>query len=290
MDQGTLRCELVHGRRAHLARESVVQEAPFLVAAEIHEIQGSDRAVNTILSVATAIEPAWLGELFPGAVESQCDVRFDANAKRIVSVEREMFRELELSAKRAEPPPTGTAARLLADEILGGRLSLPGWDHSVEQWILRLNLLARWAPDLGLPGLGEADRRHLLEQVCHGAFGAKDLRDRDVRRVVQEWLSQAQRAVLDQHAPERLTLANGRSPKVVYDRDNPPYCALRIQELYGVKSVPRIAQGQVAVVLRILAPNMRPVQVTQDLEGFWRDHYPKLKQELQRKYPKHEWK
>ena len=77
---------------------------------------------------------------------------------------------------------------------------------------------------------------------------------------------------------------------MTYVPDGNPYIALRIQELYDVKSTPRIALGRVPVLVHILAPNMRPVQITQDLEGFWREHYPRVKQELQRKYPKHEWR
>jgi ATP-dependent helicase HrpB len=110
------------------------------------------------------------------------------------------------------------------------------------------------------------------------------------------WLSQAQRELLDKHAPERLNLGvtgappKPRNPKITYEPGNPPYISLRIQELYGVTATPRIAMNRVPVVVHILAPSMRPVQITQDLAGFWRDHYPRIKSELQRKYPKHEWR
>jgi ATP-dependent helicase HrpB len=87
-----------------------------------------------------------------------------------------------------------------------------------------------------------------------------------------------------------LELSNERRPKVVYEAGNPPHIAARIQELYDVKTTPRIAMNRVPVTVQILAPSMRPVQITQDMAGFWREHYPRLKQELQRKYPKHEWR
>jgi ATP-dependent helicase HrpB len=290
LDQGTLRCELVHGRRGQLERASVVQDATFLVAAEVHEVQGTDRSVTTRLSVATAVESAWISELFPGSIETVRDIHFDAATKRVQCIERQVFRELELASRRIDPPPREEAARLLAAEIEAGRLALPGWDHALEQWILRLNLLVRTCPELSLPHLGPAERSLLIQQVCDGAVSSKDLRDREVRPVVQDWLDRGQQRLVEEHAPERITLANGRTPKVVYDGENPPHCALRIQELFEVRSVPRIALGRVAVVVHILAPNMRPVQVTQDLEGFWREHYPALKQQLQRKYPKHEWR
>ena len=104
------------------------------------------------------------------------------------------------------------------------------------------------------------------------------------------WLSSAQQALVEKHAPERLALSEDRSPKVTYVADGPPFVALRIQQLYNVTRTPCIAMGRVPVLLHILAPNMRAVQITQDLAGFWRDHYPRIKSEMQRKYPKHEWR
>jgi ATP-dependent helicase HrpB len=118
----------------------------------------------------------------------------------------------------------------------------------------------------------------------------KDIKDKDVKPVVKSWLSPAQQELLDKHAPERLALNNGRTPKVVYELGSSPYIAVRIQELFDVNFTPKIGLGRVPVVVHILAPNMRPVQITQDLAGFWRDQYPRVKQELQRKYPKHLWK
>jgi ATP-dependent helicase HrpB len=290
LDQGTLRCELAHNRRGVLARESVVQHAPLLVAAEVREVEGKDEEVRTILSLATAIEADWLRELFPDDIRGELKVQFDATQKRVVAAELCRFRGLALSAKRVEPPPAEAAARLLADEVVAGNLVLKEWDHTVEQWILRLNLLSKWCPEFELPPIIEDDRRHLIEQVCQGAIGYKDIKDRDVKLVVQSWLSHAQRELLDKHAPERLSLPNGRTPKVSYEASNPPHIAMRIQELYDVTQTPKIALGRVPVLVHILTPGMKPVQVTQDLANFWREHYPRIKSELQRRYPKHEWR
>jgi len=290
LDQGTLRCELVHGRRGLLARESRVQHSPLFVATEIREVQGRDGEVNTILSLITAIEPDWLRELFPDDIRAEVRVAFDATARRVQAAELLRFRDLALSAKRIDPPPADAAARLLAQEISAGRLALPGWDHGVEQWLSRLNLLCQHCPELQLPPLADEGRSHLIEQICLGAVSFKDLKDREVKPVVMSWLSSAQRELLDRHAPERVTLSNGRTPKVTYEPGTAPYIALRIQELFGVTQTPRIAMSRVPVVVHILAPNNRPVQVTQDLASFWRDQYPKVKSELARRYPKHEWK
>jgi ATP-dependent helicase HrpB len=211
-------------------------------------------------------------------------------SKRVYAEEQVQFRGLALSTRRIEPPSADAAARLLAEEVIAGRLVLKNWDHTVDQWILRLNLLSQWCPELLLPPISEDDRHHLIEQLCHGAFSSKEIKDREVKPLVTSWLSAAQRALLDKHAPERLALANGRNPKVNYVSDGPPYVALRIQELYDVDKTPRVGMNRVPVLLHILAPSMRPVQITQDLAGFWREHYPRLKSELQRKYPKHQWR
>ena len=291
LDEGTLRCELVHGRRGVLARESAVQHSPFLVAAEVREVEGAEKSVNTLLSLATALDPAWLGELFPEDMEAgEPRVFYDAATKRVYAEAQILFRKMVLSSRRVEPPPVDAAARLLADEVMAGRLALKNWDHSVDQWILRLNLLSQWCPELQLPPLGTEERRHLVEQICHGAFSSKEIKDREVKSLVQSWLSAPQQALVEKHAPERLPLPSQRSPRVNYVADGSPYVAMRIQELYDVKATPRLGMGRVPVLIHILAPSMRPVQITQDLAGFWREHYPRIKSELQRKYPKHEWR
>ncbi len=290
LDAGTLRCELVRHRRGLLARESVAQQSELLVAAEIREVEGADRSVSTRLTLATAIEADWLRELYPEDFATATRVAYDPAVKRVYAEEQVCFRGLTLSARRMEPPPAEAAARILAEEVIAGRLTLKGWDHAVDQWILRLNGLSRACPEFELPVVDDEARRHLIEQICAGAVSYKEIKDREVRSVVRSWLSPAQRSLVDQHMPERVALSNGRPVKVNYGAEGAPYVAVRIQDLYGVTATPRLALGRVPLVVQVLAPNMRPVQITQDLAGFWSEQYPRVKQELQRKYPKHEWR
>jgi len=290
LDSGTLRCELVHSRRGVLARESTVQRAPLFACAEIREVGGRDGEVNTILSLATAIEEKWLQEFFPDDLQRDLHTQFDPTQKRVMAAELIKFRGLALAAKRVEPPPADAAARLLTDEVLAGRLTLTEWDQSVDQWIQRLALLAQHCPELQLSPITNEDRRAIVEQVCLGAIGYKDIKDKPVKPVVKGWLSHAQRELVDKHAPERLNLPNGKTPKVAYEPGRAPFISMRIQELYDVLQTPKIAMGRVPVVVHILTPGFKPVQVTQDMAGFWREHYPKLKSELQRRYPKHVWR
>jgi len=240
--------------------------------------------------MATEIEPAWLRELFPEDLETATAVSYDSGSRRVIAEEQLRFRGLVLESKRVEPPPAGEAARLLAAEVLAGRLRLEGWDEATEQWILRVNFLAKACPELQVPPIDDVARRAIMEQMCEGAVAYRDVKDRPALPAARSWLNAAQQALVDKHAPERIELPTGRKPKVSYANDDPPWIAVRIQDLFDVPSLPRLALGRVTPLLHILAPNQRPVQVTQDLAGFWRDHYPRVKKELQRKYPKHEWR
>src|SRR6185295_11707890 len=116
LDEGTLRCELVHGRRGTLAKESVARKSPLLVAAEVREIGGRQGDVNTILSLATAIPIEWLHELFPNDMRSEIRVSYDSATRRVQAAGVLRFRDLAVAEKRVEPPPADAAARLLADE------------------------------------------------------------------------------------------------------------------------------------------------------------------------------
>ena len=293
LDEGTLRCQIVHERRGVLARESVVQSAPLLVATEIQEIQsgtGKERELNVLLSLATAIKEEWLRELFPKDFTETEAVVYDTTQRRVFGERRKQFRDLVLEAGRTEEVALEGAARILATEVLAGRCVLKNWDEAVEQWIVRVNRLREWIAELGIPAIGEDDRQALIEQICHGARSYKEIKDKAVWPVLKSWLSAQQQAWIEEYAPERIELPGGRRAKVAYSVDGPPTLAARIQDLYGVKQGLWIAQHRVPVRIEVLAPNQRPVQVTENLATFWRETYPKLKLELQRKYPKHEWR
>lgn len=289
LDRGTLRCAMVHQRRGVLARESVVHDSPLLVATEVREISTRD-GVETLLSMATAIQEDWLRELFPSGFRDTVDYAFDKLQKRVVARRAVRFHDLALKVKESEDVPKEQAAALLADVVMSGEYPLANWNHEVEQWILRLNFLAAALPEWELPPLLPEDRRLLVEQICLGAMNVRQMTDRAVWPVVKSWLSPIQQQLVDEHAPERLELPNGRRAKITYDTVQPPTLAARIQDLYGVETDLKIAAGKVPLVIQILAPSHRPVQITTSLANFWKESYPKLKLELQRKYPKHEWR
>ncbi len=289
---GGQRCELVHGRRGTLARESVVK-APLFVVAEAREIEtggARERHLDVVLSLATAVKQEWLGELFPQGFTETRGVLYDSALRRVIARDERRFRDLILEEMISEHPPADEAAAILAREVAAGHLILENWDGSVEQWILRVNLLRAWMPELALPAIGAEDRLVMIEHLCHGAFSYNEIRNRAVMPVVQSWLSRQQQSWVEEYAPARIPLPRGRMAKVVYAADNAPTIAARIQDLYGIKDALRIAAGRVRLRVQILAPSNRPVQITENLADFWRDTYPKLKPQLQRRYPKHEWR
>ncbi len=291
LDAGTLRCDLIHGRRGMLARESAMGKAALLVAAEITEVGGRGGDVSVILNIATAVDEAWLKELFPGEFKDEREVTYDAAAKRVVARRERKFRDLVLESKSSsDDVPADAAAALLAREVVAGRVTIDAWDESVEQWITRVNRLAEWFPEYEVNPVTPADRLTLLEQVCYGETSARGVKGKEVMPVLRDWLTAEQLAAMEEAVPERLTMANGRRSRVTYGAEGPPVLSARIQELYGIDGRFTLGRGRVPVKIEVLAPNQRPLQVTDDLTSFWREIYPKIKPELSRRYPRHEWR
>jgi ATP-dependent helicase HrpB len=288
MDKGTHRCAVVHNRRGELHRNSVVSESPLIVAMEINEVQGKD--VSVLLGQVSAVEESWLEELFPGDLKESCEIVFNPSIRRVEGLRTKQFRDLTLTTLPDKEPSEEKAAELLAQKIHEGTLTLKKWDSSVENWIVRLNFLARAMPELGMPSLMKEDRLVLLEHICFGGFGYKEIKDRDPWPTLKAWLSNEQKAALDYYAPERIQISEKRGCKVRYQDEGSPVIAARIQDLYDVKTTPSLADGKIPLRLEILAPNQRPVQITDNLETFWTSAYPAIKKELAGRYPKHEWR
>lgn len=289
-DSATMRCRLTHGRRGVLARETAVRNARLLVATEIREIDLKKGEVTVLLNQITAIEEAWLTELFPDEVATRRQVRFDSVQRRVMSRTEKVFRDLVLDASDSDDVSDDDSGRALAEEIINGKGTLKNWNHGVEQWIARLNCLSRWMPELEMPSISSDDRRYLTEQICHGARSLREVKDRPVIPVVKSWLSREQQGWLDQFAPEQIELPRGRRPRIVYSEEAPPTISARVQDLYDLNDNLRIANDSVELVIQVLAPNQRPIQVTRDMSRFWTDSYPEIRKQLQGRYPKHEWR
>lgn len=291
ISMGTSRCELVHGRRGDLAPESGVRKAQLFVSCDIREIEKGRGEMLVKLSMNTAVEQEWLRELFAEDFGLDRSVHFDPRAKRVVCETRTLFRDLVLQSHTKDEPTDEEAAAVLTGEIMKGTIQIPAWDHSVEQYVARINSAARWCPDWQISPVDDAARELILHQYCLGARSPGQLKNRPVLPFIKQWLSSMQRDLIEKHLPERLELPSGRRVKLRYAPDgSAPVAGIMIQQAYDMERQPAVACGAVTVLIEVLAPNQRPVQVTSDIRGFFRDHYPELKRQLSRRYPKHEWR
>ncbi|MCX6865868.1 MAG: helicase-related protein [Verrucomicrobia bacterium] len=287
-NQGTLACRLVGNRRGKLDEESCVKNAPAFVAAEITEVEARDIIVH--LRRATAINPAWLSELFADDLTTTDGAAWDETRRRVVARKETRFRDLVLETRESDHGVNpGQAAEILAEHVLTGELVLKNWDHTVDQWTARLELLGNTMPELGMPGWSDADRAGAIAQICHGAVSYKEIKEANVWRVLHDWLSHAQRAALDACCPERITLSNGQSAKITYAAGKDPFIALRVAHLFGVWETPTIVRGRVPLLVHILTPGQKPWQMTRDLTGFWASGYAQMKKEVAGRYPRHPW-
>jgi ATP-dependent helicase HrpB len=156
-------------------------------------------------------------------------------------------------------------------------------------FLARVAFLASSMPELDLPPDPDLLLAGTLDSLVAGKRSFADLRRADLEGALRAQLTPRQLRVLDREAPERLRLPSGREARLVYERGKTPVLAARIQDLFGLTATPRVAAGRVPVVLHILAPSNRPVQVTDDLASFWQRTYPEVRKQLRGRYPKHAW-
>jgi len=281
-------CALVGGRRGRLSDESCVDKSPLFVTTEIAEIEGKE--LNVLLNLNTAITRELLAELFPDAFSEGESADWDPRERRVVAKRAVKYADLELESKPGSEPPKALSAELLAREVANGNLVLKKWDRSVEQWIARLNTLAPVLTEFELPHFGEEERLATYEQICFGSFTYKQIKEKPVMHHVKSILAPHQQGLIDRYAPERMDLPSGKKGRIRYRSEEPPTLSAQLQHLYDLKETPTIADGRIRLRVEILAPNQRPVQITEDLAGFWENSYAAVKNELKGRYPKHEWR
>ena len=290
---------LAGGGAAVLAAESVVRGAEFVVAVDAGEragagaARGGRRAPSTVVRLASAIEPEWLLDLFPERVTEAFEAKWNSEAERVEAVGRLLYDNLVLTETRAADARGAEVSRTLAEAALAA-----GWERFVgrealDDFLARVEFLSRALPEAGFPALDEGDVRAALEATCAGRRSFAELRAAaragEVLGSLRRRLTPEQQSLLARMAPERVRLASGRQARVNYERGREPWVASRLQDFFGMRETPRVAGGRAAVVVHLLAPNNRPVQVTADLAGFWSRHYAQVRRELARRYPRHAW-
>ena len=290
-NDSNLACALAGSRRGQLDPESVAKQVGLLLPVEIREI-GAGQAVKTVLSLATEIHPDWLRTVHGERIRRERTTEYNPAMQAVEARDREVFEGLTLEESllpdsKIDRP---AAAALLAEQVINGTLKPEKWDEAVDQWIERVRCVADWFSERKLIRYDEDERRLIIEELCAGAIRYKDIREKPVLPFFKDALSWEDQQLVEQMAPERLPLPRGWRMRIEYSAGSPPRGRAKIQDFYGLTETPRIAAGRIKLLLEILAPNMRPIQVTEDLANFWVNLYPTLKKELSRRYPRHEWR
>ena len=210
---GTNLCDIVHGRRGLLAKESAAAESRLLVAAEISEIGQGNGDARVQLSMATAIDEQMLRELFPDDFTDRDDFFFDTSTNRVVRRSEKMFRDLVLESVHREAQACDETSKVLALALAEGDLPLPTWKEEAEEWIQRVHWLKHHHPELDLPSFDDSGRLQALEKWCSGAVGYREVKDRPALPSLQSLLTPLQRSSLERLAPGHHELPGGRKAR-----------------------------------------------------------------------------
>ena len=278
--------QLAAGGPAQLAPSSTVSAAEFLVAVEAEDRRDQK---TPLIRIASGIEPAWLLDLFPERVREITRVEWNRAAERVESVSALLFGEIAIEESRGAPDPEAAAALLAQKAVEAGIARFASVDE-VDAFLARVGFASQHG---AVPALGPEAIDGALRHIARGLksfadAGGGGARWRSAPRA-RTATPAAARRLLDEIAPERIKLQRGRQVRVHYEAHQPPWIASRLQDFFGMQETPAVARGAVTLVVRLLAPNQRPVQVTSDLAGFWDRLYPQVRKELSRRYPKHDW-
>lgn len=305
---------LAGGGSARLSPSSVVVEAEILVAIELDE-RGSGLGSSSVrVRRASAVRPEWLLDLYIDQISDSDELDWNPRSERVERVTRMTYDGLIIDESRdpgaARHDPEG-AARILADAALAqgvdrfidrffatagpkprgrgrgdsrsrGRAELDDWRAR-----LRFAVQQSGGEDLEIPD--DDALKASIHQACLGLVSFSELERAPIMDVLRARLSHDQQRQVERLAPSHISLPGRRRVLVRYESDRPPWIESRMQDFFGLREGPAVAGGRVPLVLHLLAPNQRAVQVTSDLAGFWSRHYPELRRQLMRRYPRHAW-
>lgn len=282
-------CAMRDQKNVELDADSAVSLARVLIALD-RRVVGHGTKRRTVISLATEVDPGWLRSAYPDAFTTTSELRWNGDVGRVDEVDETLFDGLPIECAHRAASPGPAATEVLVNVIVSGDRRLEHWNDKVETWIRRTRLVGGWYPERELITYDEDDQRIILHEIVGNATRWTEVRQKACLDAVCNALDWADQDFVERMAPTEITLTNGYRMKVAYPDNAPPRGRAKIQQLYDVTDTPRIAGGRVPLLIEILGPNFRPVQITDDLAGFWTTLYPEVKKELKRRYPKHEWR
>ena len=286
-DTNPFRYTLANGRGARVHEQTALLGEPWLVVLELRHERG-----DSLIQSAAPFDPALLERDFGEQFQRERVRRWNEERGAVEAFDEQRFGAIVLE-RRSVPVTAGDALPGLIAAIQSKGLDVLPWSERARALRVRMQCLRVWMPELQLPDVSDTRLLATLDSwllPCLDGVRRLDALDPSVlASALGNLLTYEQRRTLDAQAPERLQVPSGRHLKLNYAPDAAPVLPVKLQELFGLASTPCVAAGRVAVTLHLLSPASRPIQVTQDLKGFWERTYPEVKKELKGRYPRHPW-
>lgn len=278
---------LANGRGARLEAHEGLAREPFLAIAEV---QGAAREARVLL--AAALTATDIEADFASHVVEEDEVRFDAATGRVRARRVRRFGRVVLAEKPIEKPDAGLVARALMGAVRANGLASLPWSRAAERLRHRVEYVRR-AGVAGLPDLSDETLLATLEDwlAPHvvGRTAPADIRETDVYEALDALVDWSAKRLVDAEAPTHFTAPTGSNVAIDYEVENGPAISIRVQELFGLDRHPAICEGRVPLLVELLSPAHRPIQLTRDLPGFWRGSWRDVKIEMKGRYPRHVW-
>ncbi len=286
-NRGKASFTLANGRGASMESTSALAREPYLAVAELTGTAASGRILLAAPITQNAIEAR-----FAAHITVDDEITFDKAAMALRARRRKRLHAITLSEQPLAITPSAETARILADGLIAaGQTRLP-WSKALKQWRDRVMFLRAAAPE-DWPDLSDAalaqTSRDWLEPALHDKTSLAEFSAGDLSDALMALLPWDLRARLDREAPTHFEAPTGTALPIDYEAEQGPTIAVRLQELFGLTVHPSIAKGRIPLVLELLSPAHRPVQVTRDLPGFWRGSYAAVRADLRGRYPRHPW-
>jgi ATP-dependent helicase HrpB len=278
---------LANGRGAAIDRASALARAPFIAVAEL-----TGTAANGKILLAAPIGQTEIEQRFADQIEAAVEISFDRAATALRARRKRALHAITLSEAPMAVAPSAETARVLAEGLIELGLDRLPWSKPLQQWRGRVMFLRAaegepW-PDLSDAALAE-QREAWLVPALFDKTALKDVSAGDLSDALMALLPWDLRARLEREAPTHFEAPTGTALPIDYEAEQGPTIAVRLQELFGLTTHPSVAKGTVPLVLELLSPAHRPVQVTRDLPGFWRGSYAAVRSDLRGRYPRHPW-
>ena len=282
---------LANGRGAAVDQASALARAPYIAVAEL-----TGTAAQGRILLAAPITQAEIEQHFADQIETADEISFDRGAMALRARRRKTLHAITLSEVPLALQPSAETARVLADGLVSAGLDKLPWSKSAKQWRDRVTFLRKaegdtlqhtW-PDLSDDALA-AQREAWLVPALYDKTSLKEFSSGDLSEALMTLLPWELRARLEREAPTHFEAPTGTMLAIDYEAEQGPTIAVRLQELFGLNAHPSIAKGAIPLVLELLSPAQRPVQVTRDLPGFWRGSYAAVRSDLRGRYPRHPW-